>query len=83
MLDINNLNSLEREDILYLARLAEQAERYDEMVEYVNAFIAKENLELPPEERNILSVAYKNVVGGRRTSWRVISSIQQKEQRRN
>ncbi|KAL6086144.1 hypothetical protein STEG23_006279 [Scotinomys teguina] len=30
------------------------------------------------EERNLLSVAYKNVVGGRRSAWRVISSIEQK-----
>jgi 14-3-3 protein beta/theta/zeta len=34
--------------------------------------------ELTNEERNLLSVAYKNVVGGRRSSWRVISSIEQK-----
>jgi len=34
--------------------------------------------ELSNEERNLLSVAYKNVVGARRSSWRVISSIEQK-----
>ena len=33
---------------------------------------------LSNEERNLLSVAYKNVVGARRSSWRVISSIEQK-----
>ena len=33
---------------------------------------------LTNEERNLLSVAYKNVVGSRRSSWRVISSIEQK-----
>lgn len=32
------------------------------------------------EERNLLSVAYKNVVGTRRASWRIISSIEQKEE---
>jgi len=35
-------------------------------------------VELSNEERNLLSVAYKNVVGARRSSWRVISSIEQK-----
>lgn len=35
-------------------------------------------LELINEERNLLSVAYKNVVGARRSSWRIISSIEQK-----
>ena len=34
--------------------------------------------DLNNEERNLLSVAYKNVVGTRRSSWRVISSIEQK-----
>ena len=35
---------------------------------------------LTNEQRNLLSVAYKNVVGSRRSSWRVISSIEQKSQ---
>ncbi|EDN07663.1 14-3-3 protein epsilon [Histoplasma mississippiense (nom. inval.)] len=35
--------------------------------------------ELTVDERNLLSVAYKNVVGTRRASWRIISSIEQKE----
>lgn len=33
---------------------------------------------LSGEERNLLSVAYKNVVGSKRSSWRVVSSIEQK-----
>ncbi|XP_023793643.1 14-3-3 protein eta [Cyanistes caeruleus] len=36
------------------------------------------NEPLSNEDRNLLSVAYKNVVGARRSSWRVISSIEQK-----
>lgn len=38
------------------------------------------HLSLPHvQERNLLSVAYKNVVGARRASWRVLSSIESKE----
>ncbi|EKG10027.1 14-3-3 protein [Macrophomina phaseolina MS6] len=40
--------------------------------------VAKLGEELSVDERNLLSVAYKNVVGTRRTSWRMISSIDQK-----
>ena len=35
--------------------------------------------ELSVEERNLLSVAYKNTVGSRRAAWRIISSVEQKE----
>ena len=42
--------------------------------------LAKLNVELTVEERNLLSVGYKNVVGARRASWRILSSIEQKEE---
>ena len=42
--------------------------------------VASMDLELTVEERNLLSVAYKNVIGARRASWRIISSIEQKEE---
>lgn len=69
----------DREDLVYQAKLAEQAERYDEMVESMKK-VAGMDVELTVEERNLLSVAYKNVIGARRASWRIISSIEQKEE---
>ncbi|KAI8799874.1 14-3-3 protein [Cladochytrium replicatum] len=66
-------------DQVYMAKLAEQAERYDEMVSYMKE-VAKLGVELTVEERNLLSVAYKNVIGARRASWRIVSSIEQKEE---
>jgi 14-3-3 protein epsilon len=68
----------EREDNVYIAKLAEQAERYDEMVDAMKK-VARLNTELTVEERNLLSVAYKNVIGARRAAWRIIASIEQKE----
>ena len=72
-----------REEHVYMAKLAEQAERYEEMVEFMEK-VAKtvDSEELTVEERNLLSVAYKNVIGARRASWRIISSIEQKEESR-
>ncbi|XP_074309647.1 14-3-3 protein 7-like [Silene latifolia] len=61
----------ERETQAYLAKLAEQAERYE---------VAKLDVELTVEERNLLSMGYKNVIGSRRASWRIMSSIEQKEE---
>ena len=52
------------------------------LVEMVTAMktVASLDVELTVEERNLLSVAYKNVIGARRASWRIISSIEQKEE---
>jgi 14-3-3 protein epsilon len=65
---------------VYMAKLAEQAERYEEMVNYMKAVAEASKDDLSLEERNLLSVAYKNVVGARRASLRIISSIQAKEE---
>ncbi|XP_029451708.1 14-3-3 protein theta [Rhinatrema bivittatum] len=61
------------------AKLAEQAERYDDMAVCMKS-VTEYDEELSNEERNLLSVAYKNVVGARRSAWRVISSIEQKSE---
>jgi len=67
-----------REKEVYFAKLAEQAERYDEMAAHMEA-VGKSGDELSVEERNLLSVAYKNAVGSRRAAWRIITSVEQKE----
>ncbi|KAL3943416.1 MAG: hypothetical protein SGBAC_002498 [Bacillariaceae sp.] len=68
---------MDRDSLVYKAKLAEQAERFDEMVLQMKE-VAKQPTELSVEERNLLSVAYKNVIGARRASWRVVTSIEQK-----
>ena len=62
-----------------LWRFVPQAERYDEMVEYMKSVALASASDLSLEERNLLSVAYKNVVGARRASLRIIGSIESKE----
>jgi 14-3-3 protein epsilon len=68
---------MDRDSLVYKAKLAEQAERFDEMVTDMKD-VARQPQELTVEERNLLSVAYKNVIGSRRASWRVVTSIEQK-----
>lgn len=64
-------------ELVEKAKLAEQAERYDDMVQYMKE-LTKMGEKLSDEQRNLLSVAFKNVVGARRSAWRIISSIEQK-----
>ena len=67
-----------KDELIYLARLAEQCERYDEMVKYAKQ-VATTEKKLQVEERNILSVAYKNVVGMKRNSRRLLTNAEEKE----
>lgn len=63
------------------AKLAEQMERYDDMAKFMKEATESkkgDKVDLTSEERNLLSVAYKNVVGARRASWRVISALGEK-----
>lgn len=71
------LTMSEKEELVQKAKLAEQAERYDDMASAMKK-VTEHGGDLSNEERNLLSVAYKNVVGARRSSWRIISSIEQK-----
>lgn len=69
-------------ELVAFARMAEQAERYDDMAKAMKKVISKEP-KLDTEQRNLLSVAYKNVVGARRSSWRVICMIEGKAETEN
>jgi len=70
-----------RDKHIYFAKLAEQGERYDQMAAFMKE-VCHAGKALSVEERNLLSVAYKNAVGSRRASWRIISSVEQKEQQK-
>ncbi|GAB2232125.1 hypothetical protein Droror1_Dr00011148 [Drosera rotundifolia] len=80
----SSTQTLTRDQYLYMAKLAEQAERYEEMVTFMDQLVLTSPTPLTVEERNLLSVAYKNVIGSLRAAWRIVSSIEQKEEgRRN
>jgi len=63
-------------DLFNLAGVAETAERYDDMRQILKILVTKKVAEkqvISIDERNLLSVAYKNVVGSKRQSWRTIT----------
>lgn len=93
------MSNQSRDSLLFLAKLAEQSERFEgkqkhvwwcqavtnpsasevDMMEYMKQ-VAVQSGELTVDERNMFSVAYKNVIGARRASWRIVSSLEQKEE---
>jgi len=62
-----------------MAKVSEQTERFEDMLHYMKQVVQQQN-ELSVEERNLLSVAYKNSVGSRRTAWRALEAIEQKDE---
>lgn len=66
-------------ELLIIANLAEQSERYDDMLEAMKSIVVMSKV-LETEERNMLSVAYKNVIGARRAAWRIFSGLEVKHE---
>ena len=71
-----------REEYVYLAKLYERAERFPDMVKAINKFVEMEP-KLTKDERNILSAGYKNIISDKRASWRLLNSMERKEEKKN
>jgi len=72
-------------DIIFMAGICESSERHDDMCvlmhKLVTDVVAKNNTQLKDQDRNLLSVAYKNCVGHKRAAWRVAKVfLEDKEQ---
>ena len=66
------------EEKIFLARVAEQAERFEDMVQFLNEAIdAKSGEDFTIDERNLLSVGFKNLIGSQRGAIRTIGAIEQ------
>jgi 14-3-3 protein epsilon len=72
----------EYEDLIYLARIAEQGERFDEMMDFVKQLL-KRCEDIGAQERNLLSVSFKNAVNKRRSSLRILDNFDLKDDRKN
>jgi len=61
-----------------LARVAEQAERFEDMVTFLkDAIMKKSGEDFTIDERNLLSVGFKNLIGSQRGAIRTIGAIEQ------
>ena len=65
------------EENIFMARVAEQSERFDDMVTYLINVVQAKSEDFTTEERNLLSVGFKNQIGSKRTAIRTISAIEQ------
>jgi 14-3-3 protein epsilon len=71
-----------RDEYLYLAKLYERAEKFDDMVKWIGKFVQLDP-NLSHDERNILSAGYKNVISSKRASWRLLHSLEKKEEKKS
>ena len=65
------------EENIFLARVAEQAERFEDMVEYLAKVLDTKGGDVTADERNLLSVAFKNLISSKRAACRTIAAIEQ------
>ena len=75
--------SQSREELVYLAKLAEKTERYEEMADYVIDFVKASQQTLSIDERGLVLRAFKNIVGHKRAACRILTNLSQKEERDN
>ena len=65
------------EENIFLARVAEQAERFEDMVDFLGKVLDTKGAEVSSDERNLLSVAFKNLISSKRAACRTIAAIEQ------
>jgi len=67
---------------VYLAMLAEQCNRFEEMVQFLEDMVKTRDKDLSSDERNLLSIAYKNSITSLRTALRTIMAYENKEKKK-
>jgi 14-3-3 protein epsilon len=67
---------------VYMAMLAEQCNRFEEMTEFLEDMLKGRDKDLNSDERNLLSIAYKNSLTSRRTALRTVIAYENKEKRK-
>jgi 14-3-3 protein epsilon len=67
---------------VYMAMLAEQCNRFEEMISFLEEMLAGRKEDLNSDERNLLSIAYKNAVSTRRSALRTVMAYEMKEKKK-
>ena len=64
---------------VYLAMLAEQCSRYEDMMSFLEDMVKTKSDDLTSDERNLLSIAYKNTISLDRQAIRTLLAYESKE----
>ena len=64
---------------VYLAMLAEQCTRYEDMMSFLEDMVKMKTEDLSSDERNLLSIAYKNTISQDRQAIRTLLAYESKE----
>ena len=64
------------EENIFMASVTEQAELFDDMVDFLRPVLQEKGAEINVDERNLLSVAFKNLITSKRTALSTISAIE-------
>lgn len=67
-----------KDKYLWKAKLAQEANRYEDMAEYMR-LVAETGAPMTKDEDNMLAVAYKRVLDAKRSSRRTLTSVEQKD----
>ena len=67
---------------VYLAMLAEQCTRYEDMMSFLEDMVKMKTEDLSSDERNLLSIAYKNTISQDRQAIRTLLAYESKESKK-
>jgi len=68
---------------VYLAMLAEQCSRFEDMTDFLEEMVKGKKEDLTSDERNLLSIAYKNTISLRRQAVRTLLAYEMKEKKKD
>ena len=68
---------------IYLAMLAEQCSRYEDMMSFLEEMVKMKSNDLTSDERNLLSIAYKNTISLDRQAIRTLLAYESKESKKS
>ena len=77
----SGINSLPYDKLIYISMLSDQCSLYEDMAFFMKAFTKKKNEILTSDERNLLSISFRNLIYPYRNAIRIIDAYENKEKK--